>query len=120
MKSTHRPSEQGQTFNKKRRMADLPIWGLIAGLLFPALAVIVLYFLWSGNASFEHYIRSFFSFTNPVMMNNASKVLSLGLLANLIPFYFFLNRKLYYAGRGVMVATFLYVILIVLYKFVWQ
>ncbi len=50
-------------------------------------------FFWFGNYSFANYISMFTGIDTPFLMNNASKAVSLAMLANLIPFYFFLNRK---------------------------
>lgn len=105
---------------KKPPKKDLPIIGFLAGLIFPILGLIILYFLWSKEHSFGNYIKIFTSFNNPILMNDASKAFSLSIIANLIPFYYFLNRKRYYTARGVIIATLLFVLLIVLYKFVWQ
>lgn len=117
-------SSQNQITNnrpyKKKIGPDSAIFGLLVGLLFPALGVLVLYFLWSGNASLASYLGMFLQFKSPSLMNTASKVLSLAMIGNLIPFYFFLNRKQYLTVRGILVGMMLIGVLIVLYKFVWQ
>ncbi len=94
--------------------------GLLIGILFPLLGVLLLYFFWSGNNSFGSYLKMFIQFNYPSMMNMASKVLSLSMISNLIPFYYFLNRKKYQTVRGLLISMVLYLVLIVLYKFVWQ
>jgi hypothetical protein len=49
----------------------------------------------------------------------AALVLSLSLLANAIPFIFYTNRRLDLTARGILVATILYAVLIVLLRYVW-
>lgn len=105
---------------KKKVGPDAAPFGLLMGLLFPLLGLLLLYFLWSGKHSFAGYLRLFTTFDSPGMMNAASKALSLSMIANLIPFYFFLNRKQYLTVRGILMSMLLIAVLIVLYKFVWQ
>jgi len=76
------------------------IWiGFIVGLIFPILGLLVLYLFDSSY----HSLSNFFilSYKLGVMTN----LLSISLLANLIAFYFFLNKEWYYAVRGVMIAV---------------
>lgn len=105
---------------KKKFGPDAAAFGLLAGLLFPAVGLLVLYFVWSRDTSFGEYLRMFTAFDSPILMNTASKALSLSMIANLIPFYFFLNRKQYLTVRGILISMVLIGVLIVLYKFVWQ
>ncbi|MFT4061549.1 MAG: hypothetical protein QM642_04245 [Edaphocola sp.] len=104
----------------KRKKEDNALLGLLVGLLFPLLAVLVLYFVWSGHTSLTDYLGMFASFDSPWKLNEASKILSLATISNLVPFYFFLNRKCYQTTRGILVSMFLLGVLFVLYKFVWQ
>ncbi len=50
----------------------------------------------------------------------AATVLSLSILINIIPFIFYTNKRLDYTARGILIATMLYALLIVLLKFVWN
>jgi hypothetical protein len=43
----------------------------------------------------------------------------LSLLANLVPFVWFTSKRLDFWARGVFIATMIYVLFIVLIKFVW-
>jgi hypothetical protein len=47
------------------------------------------------------------------------KVFSLSMLANLAPFIFFNSKRYDHAARGVFIATMLYVVFIVLVRYVW-
>lgn len=105
---------------KKKAGPDAAAFGLLIGLIFPMLGLLVLYFVWAGNQSFGNYMRLFIAFDSPSMMGAASKALSLSMIANLIPFYFFLNRKQYLTVRGILISMVLLGVMIVLYKFVWQ
>jgi hypothetical protein len=106
---------------KRKAKNDIAALGFVLAVLFPLLALVVLYFLWFGSATpFHQYLSMFVRFDNPYAMNNASKVVSLALIANLIPFYFFLNKKKYLTVKGILVGSALFVLLIVFYKFIWQ
>lgn len=104
---------------KKNHSPDHIIAGLLIGLVFPLSGVLLLYFFW-GNGDFKSYCTMFFDTHNYLRVDKASKVLSLSMITNLIPFYYFLNKKKYQTARGVLTAMFVYGIIIVLYKFVWQ
>jgi hypothetical protein len=63
----------------------------------------------------------FMSFIATMKSNHkiAALVLSLSLLANAIPFIYYTNRRLDLTARGILVATILYAVLIVLLRYVW-
>lgn len=93
---------------------NVPVFGLLIGLLTPVIGFIIMYFIWRQGMSLGEFTRA--------LMNNhdmASKVLSLGLLLNLLPFILYTNKRLDYTARGILVATILYAVLIVLIKYVW-
>jgi len=104
---------------KQNRGPDHILAGLIIGLIFPLSGVLLLYFFW-GDGDFKSYFSMFFNTHNYLRVDKASKVLSLSMITNLIPFYYFLNKKKYRTARGVLTAMFIYGIIIVMYKFVWQ
>lgn len=93
---------------------NLPVFGLILGIIFPILGLLLLYAI-----GYREYSLS--GFFNTLLSNHrvAAKVLSLSLLAELIPFIYFTNRRLDLTARGILVATMLYAVLIVLLMFVW-
>ena len=122
--STYKYPPEYQLKNSNRRPRkpqknDVALLGLIVGLAFPALAILLLYFFRSGAAPFSAYMNMFIRFGEPRIMNEVSKLISLSMIANLIPFYYFLNRKAYLSTKGVIIATALLGVLMVLYKFVW-
>jgi hypothetical protein len=73
-----------------------------------------MYNLWGHHEGFIAFMVHL-----PVLKGMASKVLTLGLLINLVPFVYFVFKHLDYALRGVFIATMLYALLIVLIMFVW-
>lgn len=64
---------------------------------------------------------SFDYFMNVLIKNNKefAKVLTMSLLINLIPFVYCNTKRIDGAMRGIVVATMLYAVLIVLIMFVW-
>jgi len=76
------------------------IWiGIIVGLFLPIIGLLVLYLFDSSYHSLSNFL--ILSYQLGVMSN----LLSISLLANLLGFYFFLNREWYYAVRGIMIAV---------------
>jgi len=105
--------------NPRIHKTDNPIIGFLSGLVFIVVGLVVMYFLRHGHFSFERYLKIFTAFDNPVLMSEASKILSLSILALLAPFYYFLNKSRYYATRGVLIVAFIVGALVVCYKFIW-
>lgn len=93
---------------------DSPMLGFVIGLFLPFVGVIIMYFLWGHHAGFGSFIRSL-----TYQRGMASKVFTLSLLANLIPFAYCNIKRIDQTMRGIFIATMLYVVLIVLIMFVW-
>jgi len=94
---------------------DLPVVGFIVGALTPILGFLIVYLIFrNGGQSIENFVKAYWS-------NNRTfaKLLTLSLLANLIPFVYCNFKRYDYISKGVFVATMLYVVLIVLLMFVW-
>jgi hypothetical protein len=92
----------------------LPI-GLIIGLIGPSIGFLLygLYYTLYNDISFAYFVSSVFLSNRDV----TSSIISLSLLFNILPFYFFINRNLYKTGRGVLLSFFIYAIVIVYFKF---
>lgn len=90
-----------------------PIVGFFIGLVMPLLGFLVVYLVLGSGLDLAAFFRY-------VMGSHKSlaKVLSLSILANIIPFLLFTRRRLDYAARGVFIATVLYAVAIVIFKFV--
>jgi hypothetical protein len=93
---------------------NVPIFGLLIGLVLPVAGYGIMYLIWGHGMGFGEFTRT--------LVNNhdmASKVLSLALLINLIPFSYYIKKRLDYTARGVLIATMLYFVFIILLKYVW-
>lgn len=93
---------------------NVPVFGLILGIIFPVLGMGVMYLVNFSGISVGGFIQT--------MVGNhkiAAMVLSLSLLANAIPFIYYTNKRLDHTARGILIATILYAVLIVLLKWVW-
>ena len=89
------------------------IVGLMLGLLFPLLGYLVVYFILGRGGSFTE-------FSNSIIHNGdlAGKVISLSVLANLIPFLYFNKYRRDLTVKGIVIATILFGILFVYMKYV--
>lgn len=93
---------------------NVPILGFIVGILLPVLGVVIVYLILFNGSSFDGFWREM-----KHNHDNAAKVLSLGVLINIAPFIYFINKRHDYAARGVFIATMIYAVIMVLLKWVW-
>jgi len=93
---------------------NVPLFGLVIGIVFPMIGMMVMYLVKFTGTPFNEFIQT-------MVANHkvAAMVLSLSLLANAIPFIFYTNKRLDLTARGILIATMLYAVVIVLLKFVW-
>ncbi|RYZ50454.1 MAG: hypothetical protein EOP49_13950 [Sphingobacteriales bacterium] len=91
---------------------NVPVLGLFLGLLFPLLGMLAMYLVRFSNMSVAEFFKTIFD--SPKV---GAMILSLGLIANLIPFLFYTSRRLDLTARGVLVATMLYAVLIIILRF---
>lgn len=90
---------------------DITIIGLIIGLVAP---LIVMFGFWKyqfGHTSLKGFYEVM------VDSGNLPGLISIGLLGNLAAFFLFYRQKLDVSARGVIMATFLYGLIIVVLKF---
>ncbi len=91
---------------------DNQLLGFIVGLIAPLIGVYVYYKIIRLGMDFS-------TFVNLVkQMHLTSKVLSLGALANLIVFLIFISLKLDKFSRGIVIATFVYAVIILIFRFI--
>ncbi len=93
---------------------NVSLLGLIIGLIVPLAGMLIMYLVKFGGQSFDSFFK--------ILTHNfdtAALVLSFSILANIIPFIYYTNRRLDLTARGILIATMLYAVLIVLLKFVW-
>ncbi len=89
------------------------IWiGLLTGLILPALVVYVFFLIKAKpGIGFIEYL----SFLQKI--GTFLPIFSLATVSNLLPFYLFNHLNYLYSSRGVLIAVFLYVVLVVVVKF---
>lgn len=90
------------------------ILGFLLGLVGPLLGAFIMKMLWFRNDVLNDYITRL-----SVGKDVTFKVLSLSLLVNLIPFIFFNTKRYDNGARGVFVGTMLWVVFIILVRYVW-
>ena len=93
---------------------NVPFIGFVIGLLLPVLGFFIMSKVWGVGMRFSEFL-SRVKGDHKVF----ARVLTMSLLINLIPFYYFMRKRLDYAMNGVVVATMLYAVLVVLLMFVW-
>lgn len=93
---------------------NVPVLGFIIGLLLPVLGIVITYYILFHGTSFQDFLDAMKD-----RHDIAAKVLTLGLIINLLPFIFYTSRRLDLTARGILVATVLYGVLIILLKYVW-
>jgi len=94
---------------------NVPLFGFIIGLLLPILGYAIVFFFWNHGTSFG-------GFWNTIRHDAdiLAKILTMSLLVNLVPFLYYNYKRLDLTVRGIVIATVLYAVLIVLIKYVWK
>lgn len=88
------------------------LWlGLVLGIIIPIITIIIFSLFKSDVKNLVEFIE----FT--LSISALSNILSLCALPNLAIFYLFLNKELYYSARGVIFATLLWAILVVITRY---
>ena len=64
---------QQLNFPRKRKGPDSAVIGLLTGLIFPVLGIMLLFFFW-GDGNFSNYVGMFFDLKNYIRVDRASKV----------------------------------------------
>ncbi len=108
---------QTQMRRRQRSAIDKAGLGLLAGLAFGIIGLVLVYFIIYRSSGWSYYMDMFFKMEPTPAF--AAKSISLAMICNLAPFYFFLNKKAYQGTKGVIIATGLMGLLFILYKFIW-
>ncbi|MCK4852680.1 MAG: hypothetical protein KAT31_00425 [Bacteroidales bacterium] len=87
------------------------IFGLIAGLLVPLLAITIFYFVAFADTEFPEFIKIL------VSRKKLSSLISISVIPDLLVFFIFIWLNYLYSARGVLAAVFLSAIVVVLTKF---
>ena len=85
--------------------------GFIAGLLVPVLSLIIFKFTAFEDMSAGEFLRHMIS------RGKLSSILSLGVIPNLLVFFIFIWLNYLYSARGVVAATLVFGLVVVLSKF---
>lgn len=85
--------------------------GLLAGIIFPIIFIFVFYFFSNNSLSLIKY------FEHLIKYEYMSHIVGLSAVSNLVLFSVLNKKDLLNAARGVVFATMLYVILVVILKF---
>lgn len=85
-------------------------YGFVPGLIFPLIMFMLMYVVRYHEVGFIDYLKGLWQFQMLI------KLLSLCVLPNLLLFLFFFKMKYDMAARGVLMATFIYAILVVISK----
>ena len=86
-------------------------YGVVLGLILPLLGVYVYYLIAPFHMSFTSFV------VNVTQMHLTSKVLSLGVLANLVGFLIVFGLKWDRFARGIILATLIYAAIILVFRF---
>ena len=85
--------------------------GLLAGLLVPVLVMAIFYLIAFDFLSPGDFLQSLIS------KKKLSSVISLGVIPNLLVFFIFIRLNYLYSARGVLAATLVFALIIVITKF---
>ncbi len=86
--------------------------GIIIGLILPPLTSwLIFYTRFGGNMSIEDFV------TQLIQINSFTKLLSISVIPNLIVFLIATKLERLLAARGILTATILYAIIVVILKF---
>ncbi len=93
---------------------NVPLLGFVIGMILPAMGILLFGLITSRNGGglggfFQNMIH------NPKM---ASKIITLSLLLELIPFIYYTNKRLDYTARGILIATVLYALFTIWIMFI--
>ena len=94
------------------KIKDSMLLGLLLGLVIPVLGVMIFYYSKFAAVDLWQFLQV--ATKHKVL----SPMLSLCAILNLGVFYLFLNKNLYLTARGIILATIIYGVTIVLLKFV--
>ncbi len=90
---------------------DSLIFGLLIGLLLPFLGIMIYYLTKYQGYSLGNFFRELY------FMRMLPPVISLSVILNLAAFYFFLNKQKYGYTRGIILASLIYGMLLLYFKF---
>jgi len=98
---------------KKKKSTLFNNWfiGVISGLIIPIPGVYIFYLTQDVSYDFSQFLNL------AIKYNLFSQILSVGVIANLLIFFLFLNTNNYKSAKGVILATFIYAIITLIIKY---
>ena len=94
----------------KTRKFDTLVTGLVLGLLVPVLAIVILW-IFNAEGSLFNYLKGFYR------VNSLAGLVSLSAIPNLLLFFIFIWTNKYKSARGVIFATLIVAVIMLLLKF---
>jgi hypothetical protein len=94
-----------------RSKFDHPTFGFVLGMIFPMMGLYVFYLTNFKSLGFLEFIDQMMG------ISRMTHVISLSVISNLAVFYFFIWKKFYFSVRGVLFATLVYTLIVVVQKF---
>ncbi len=94
-----------------RSKYDAPLVGLLFGLVVPLIGLVVFYKFNFKTLDFTEFME----FVN--RKDKMPQLISLSVVANLGVFFIFIWKKFYYSAKGVIMATFIYTIVVLILKY---
>lgn len=93
---------------------NVPVIGFLIGAVVPMLGFLIVFLIFRQGQTLGDFVDALIH--NHQMF---AKILTLSLIANLIPFVYCTNKRIDYTARGILIATMLYAVFIILLRFVW-
>lgn len=88
------------------------IIGIAIGLIVPIIMSVILYYsLYKGELAYLSFLSQL------IKMGSIGKLLSISVLPNLILFFIAANRERLLAARGIVTATLVYTVVVLIFKF---
>lgn len=101
-----------QSSKKKKQKLDAIYYGIIPGMVAPALGFYLVFLAKNQlQLTFWEFVKYLSTY------DTIPQALTLGVLANLLVFFIFIWTKKYESARGVIIATIIYTVLILGYKY---
>ena len=86
-------------------------WGFLPGIVLPPVIMVIYFFV---NVSTDAYLAFF---QEMVKQRIFPALVAVSSIVNLIIFYYFMQKEKWNAGRGVILATMLYALVMMAFKF---
>lgn len=88
------------------------LWiGLLFGLLVPAIALLIFYFVKYSDLSLIEFISTF------KKQGILTHIISLAVIPNLLVFFGFIQKNYLLSARGVLLSTFIFTLIVLIIRF---